>query len=209
MISSFLIDFFIPGFNDDHYVTIGIWTGDHGVNGCMVPPDVIDDTSGRVFTKHQSGSFILYTIGKRKFGPVIGKIKGQSGRNIITAWKISHPGKLSRLAIINEAPIKELLTIGVAGKTTSPDRIATLSILIYAIPLYWGAVTQWLMLREYTIEGFLAYPNFMETLTHILPMYTLRIISGVMFLTGFLLMVFCIQHIVFDTPPLQHSTQSF
>jgi cytochrome c oxidase cbb3-type subunit I/II len=68
--------------------------------------------------------------------------------------------------------------------------LATLSILIYAIPLYWAAVTQWLMLREYTDEGFLAYPNFMETLTHILPMYTLRIIGGVMFLTGFLLMVF-------------------
>ncbi len=68
--------------------------------------------------------------------------------------------------------------------------IATLSILVYAIPLYWSAVTQWLMLREYTPEGFLAYPIFMETLTHILPMYTLRIISGVMFITGFLLMVY-------------------
>jgi cytochrome c oxidase cbb3-type subunit I/II len=68
--------------------------------------------------------------------------------------------------------------------------IATLSILVYAIPLYWSAVTQWLMLREYTPEGFLAYPNFLETLTQILPMYTLRIISGVMFLGGFLLMVY-------------------
>ncbi|MBE9517852.1 MAG: cytochrome-c oxidase, cbb3-type subunit I [Bacteroidetes bacterium] len=68
--------------------------------------------------------------------------------------------------------------------------IATLSILVYAIPLYWSAVTQWLMLREYTPEGFLAYPIFMETLTHILPMYTLRIISGIMFITGFLLMVY-------------------
>ena len=68
--------------------------------------------------------------------------------------------------------------------------IATLSILIYAIPLYWAAVTQWLMLREYTPEGFLAYPNFLETLTQILPMYTLRVIGGVMFLTGFLLMVY-------------------
>jgi len=68
--------------------------------------------------------------------------------------------------------------------------IATLAILIYAIPLYWSAVTQWLMLREYTPEGFLAYPNFMETLTQILPMYTIRIISGVMFLIGFLLMVY-------------------
>ncbi|PID91280.1 MAG: cytochrome C oxidase Cbb3 [Bacteroidetes bacterium] len=68
--------------------------------------------------------------------------------------------------------------------------IATLSILVYAIPLYWSAVTQWLMLREYTPEGFLAYPNFMETLTQILPMYVLRIISGVFFLLGFLLMVY-------------------
>lgn len=68
--------------------------------------------------------------------------------------------------------------------------IATLSILVYAIPLYWSAVTQWLMLKEYTPEGFLAYPIFLETLTQILPMYTLRIISGIMFLTGFLLMVY-------------------
>ncbi len=68
--------------------------------------------------------------------------------------------------------------------------VATLAILIYAIPLYWSAVTQWLMLREYTPEGFLAYPNFLETLTQILPMYTIRIVSGVMFLTGFLIMVY-------------------
>ncbi len=46
------------------------------------------------------------------------------------------------------------------------------------------------MWKEYTAEGFLAYPNFLETLTQIMPMYTLRIISGLMFLTGFLLMVY-------------------
>jgi len=68
--------------------------------------------------------------------------------------------------------------------------IATLAILVYAIPLYWSAVTQWLMLREYTADGFLAYPNFMETLSQILPMYHIRIVSGVMVLTGFLLMVY-------------------
>ncbi len=68
--------------------------------------------------------------------------------------------------------------------------IATLGILVYAIPLYWAAVTQWLMWREYTPEGFLAYPNFLETLTQILPMYTLRIVGGILFLTGFLLMMY-------------------
>ncbi len=68
--------------------------------------------------------------------------------------------------------------------------IATLGILLYAIPLYWSAVTQWLMWREYTPEGFLAHPNFMEILNHNLPLYTLRIIGGTLFLTGFLLMLF-------------------
>jgi cytochrome c oxidase cbb3-type subunit I/II len=68
--------------------------------------------------------------------------------------------------------------------------IATLGILLYAVPLYWSAVTQWLMWHEYTPQGFLAYPNFMEILAHILPMYSLRIIGGILFLTGFLLMVY-------------------
>ncbi len=68
--------------------------------------------------------------------------------------------------------------------------ISTLGILFYAIPLYWAAVTQWLMWREYTPEGFLAYPNFLETLTHILPMYSIRIIGGTLFITGFFIMVY-------------------
>ena len=68
--------------------------------------------------------------------------------------------------------------------------IATLGILVYAIPLYWAAVTQWLMWHEYTPEGFLAYPNFLETLTHILPLYHVRIIGGILFLTGFLIMIY-------------------
>ena len=68
--------------------------------------------------------------------------------------------------------------------------VSTLAILLYAIPLYWSAVTQWLMLREYTPEGFLAYPNFMETLTQILPMYSIRIIGGALFMVGFIIMMY-------------------
>jgi len=68
--------------------------------------------------------------------------------------------------------------------------LATLGMLIYAIPLYWAAITQWLMWREYTPEGFLAYPNFLETVTQILPMYVMRVIGGTLFLTGFFLMVY-------------------
>jgi cytochrome c oxidase cbb3-type subunit I/II len=43
------------------------------------------------------------------------------------------------------------------------------------------------MLREYTAEGILAYPNFLETTTQILPMYFFRIVGGLLYFTGFLL----------------------
>jgi cytochrome c oxidase cbb3-type subunit I/II len=68
--------------------------------------------------------------------------------------------------------------------------VSTLAILLYAIPLYWAAITQWLMWREYTPEGFLAYPNFLETLTQILPMYSIRIVGGTLFMVGFIIMMY-------------------
>ncbi len=68
--------------------------------------------------------------------------------------------------------------------------IATLGILLFAIPLYWAGITQWLMLREYTPEGLLAYPNFIQTLSQILPMYVFRIFGGLLYFTGFLLFFF-------------------
>ncbi|MCK9640080.1 MAG: cytochrome-c oxidase, cbb3-type subunit I [Prolixibacteraceae bacterium] len=65
--------------------------------------------------------------------------------------------------------------------------IATLGILLFAIPLYWAAITQWLMLREYTPDGLLAYPIFMETTIRILPMYHIRILGGALYFTGFII----------------------
>ena len=74
--------------------------------------------------------------------------------------------------------------------------LATLGILLYAIPLYWAGITQWLMLREYTPDGLLAYPNFLETTTQILPMYHFRIVGGLLYLVGFLLFFYNIMKTV-------------
>jgi cytochrome c oxidase cbb3-type subunit I/II len=68
--------------------------------------------------------------------------------------------------------------------------LSTLAILIYAIPLYWAAVTQWLMWRNFTPEGFLQYPNFLETVTQLIPMYMARVAAGILFLVGFFIMVY-------------------
>lgn len=68
--------------------------------------------------------------------------------------------------------------------------IATLGILLFAIPLYWSGITQWLMLREYNVNGLLAYPNFLETSSQLHPLYIYRIVGGTLFFIGFLLFLY-------------------
>jgi cytochrome c oxidase cbb3-type subunit I/II len=68
--------------------------------------------------------------------------------------------------------------------------IGTLGILLYAVPLYWGAFTQTLMWKEFNQDGFLAYPNFMETVTEIIPMYITRAVGGTLYLVGALIMLY-------------------
>lgn len=67
--------------------------------------------------------------------------------------------------------------------------VGTLGIIFYAIPLYWGAVTQSLMWKEFTGEGFLRYPNFLETITQIIPMYAARAFGGLLYISGVVIMI--------------------
>ncbi|BDD06317.1 cytochrome-c oxidase, cbb3-type subunit I [Aureibacter tunicatorum] len=68
--------------------------------------------------------------------------------------------------------------------------IGTLGIVVYAVPMYFSGITQSLMWKEFTAEGFLKYPNFLETTLQILPMYALRAVGGALYLAGALVMVY-------------------
>jgi len=68
--------------------------------------------------------------------------------------------------------------------------LGSLGILFYAIPMYWAGFTQYLMWQEFTAAGFLRYPNFLETVTQLRPMYIMRSLGGVLYLTGFVLMAY-------------------
>jgi len=68
--------------------------------------------------------------------------------------------------------------------------IGTLGILFYAIPMYWAAVVQGLMWKEFTPEGVLKYPNFLATTLEILPMHMMRAVGGALYLSGALLMTY-------------------
>ncbi|MFM7399700.1 MAG: cytochrome-c oxidase, cbb3-type subunit I, partial [Bacteroidota bacterium] len=68
--------------------------------------------------------------------------------------------------------------------------LGTLGIIIYAVPLYWAGWTQALMWKEFTPEGTLAWGNFLDTVTQIVPMYAMRAVGGTLFFVGVLLCVY-------------------
>jgi cytochrome c oxidase cbb3-type subunit I/II len=67
--------------------------------------------------------------------------------------------------------------------------LGTLGILFYAIPMYWGGWVQHLMWKQFTPDGRLLYPNFLETVTQLAPMYMMRALGGTLYLVGAVIMV--------------------
>jgi cytochrome c oxidase cbb3-type subunit I/II len=68
--------------------------------------------------------------------------------------------------------------------------IALLGMLFYVIPMYSSGIAQGLMWKQFTSEGFLLYPNFLETVMQIVPMYRLRAIGGTLYILGACLMAY-------------------
>ncbi len=68
--------------------------------------------------------------------------------------------------------------------------ISTLGIIFYAIPMWWAGITQGLMWKQFTSEGFLQYPLFLETVIQIVPMYAIRAVGGLLYLSGVIIMIY-------------------
>ncbi|HTI90169.1 MAG TPA: cytochrome-c oxidase, cbb3-type subunit I [Puia sp.] len=67
--------------------------------------------------------------------------------------------------------------------------IGTIGIILYVVPLYWAGFTQSMMWKNFTEEGQLKF-QFLETVTHIIPMYITRSLGGTLYLIGALIMVY-------------------
>jgi cytochrome c oxidase cbb3-type subunit I/II len=68
--------------------------------------------------------------------------------------------------------------------------IGTLGIVFYASSMYWSGVAQSMMWKQFDGLGVLQYPNFLETVLQIIPMYMIRAFGGTLFLVGMLVMVY-------------------
>jgi cytochrome c oxidase cbb3-type subunit I/II len=66
--------------------------------------------------------------------------------------------------------------------------IGTFGILLYVVSMWVSGITQGLMWRAVDAQGALVYPNFVETVNAIRPMYWMRLIGGLMYLVGMVMM---------------------
>ncbi|MBV6522858.1 MAG: hypothetical protein MNPFHGCM_03008 [Gemmatimonadaceae bacterium] len=62
--------------------------------------------------------------------------------------------------------------------------IGTIGIVLYILSIYSAGVTQGLMWRAFDETGRLQYPDFVESVARLVPMYWVRVIGGVLYLTG-------------------------
>lgn len=66
--------------------------------------------------------------------------------------------------------------------------LATVGILLYCLAIWTAGITQGLQWRALTDYGTLAYPSFIDTVTALMPFYWARVVGGLLYFVGVLLM---------------------
>jgi cytochrome c oxidase cbb3-type subunit I/II len=65
--------------------------------------------------------------------------------------------------------------------------LGTIGIILYVVSMWTAGITQGLMWRAFDETGRLMYPDFVETVVQLMPMYWTRMIGGTMYLVGMII----------------------
>ncbi len=131
-------------------------------------------------------------------GPML-SIKSVNALSHYTDWTIAHvhAGALGWNGMMTFGMLYWLLprlfqTDGLWSKTMATWHfwLGTVGILLYIVPIYVAGLTQGLMWRAFDDAGNLAYPDFVETVQAIIPMWWVRVLGGAVYFSGALLFAF-------------------
>ncbi len=67
--------------------------------------------------------------------------------------------------------------------------ISTVGLIAYQVSMWVAGITQWGMWRAFEPDGRLVYPDFIETVIRIVPLYWMRLVGALLFFSGVLLLV--------------------
>jgi cytochrome c oxidase cbb3-type subunit I/II len=127
-------------------------------------------------------------------GPML-SIKSVNALSHYTDWNIAHVhgGALGWVGFMTFGMIYWLVprlfqtTLYSKKLATAHFWVATVGIVLYVLAMWVAGITQGLMWRAFDDAGHLQYPDFLETVTRLVPMYWVRALGGSLYITGVLL----------------------
>ena len=145
-------------------------------------------------------------------GPML-SIKSINALSHYTDWTIAHvhAGALGWNGFMTFGMLYWLLPRIFQTKMWSPKLVSlhfwvgTIGILLYIIPIYAAGLMQGLMWRAIDETGHLMYPDFVETTQSIVPLWWLRVLGGVLYVSG--VMMLCFNSLMtWSTRPAKYET---
>jgi cytochrome c oxidase cbb3-type subunit I/II len=130
-------------------------------------------------------------------GPML-SIKSVNALSHYTDWNIAHVhgGALGWVGFMTWGMIYWLVPRLYQTKlystkwATTHFLISTIGIVVYVIAMWASGITQGLMWRAFDATGRLQYPDFLEIVTRVMPMYWVRAAGGALYIAGVLLGAF-------------------
>ncbi|MGB0953630.1 MAG: cytochrome-c oxidase, cbb3-type subunit I [Planctomycetota bacterium] len=124
-------------------------------------------------------------------GPLL-SVKAVNSLSHYTDWTIAHvhAGALGWVGFMIFGMVYWLAPRLFQTKMAKPGWVnlhfwlGTIGIVLYIVAIYAAGLTQGLMWRAFTAEGILEYPDFLETVTKLIPMYWIRVGGGALYLVG-------------------------
>jgi cytochrome c oxidase cbb3-type subunit I/II len=167
------------------------WGG--GINGLLT----LRGAWGRVTTDPVLKFFVVgvtFYMMSTFEGPML-SVKTVNALSHYTDWTIAHVhgGALGWNGFMTFGMIYFLLPRLFQAKVHSAKLmaahfwVATIGILLYIIPIYVAGLTQGLMWRAFDESGVLKYPEFVETVSAVIPMYWVRVAGGLLYFSGALM----------------------
>jgi cytochrome c oxidase cbb3-type subunit I/II len=97
--------------------------------------------------------------------------------------------------------------------------IATIGIVLYVVAMWAAGITQGLMWRAFDETGRLQYPDFIESVTRVMPMYWMRALGGSLYIAGLLIGAYNLfktwqsrpkqyEDVAVDVPPMIRAKQA-
>jgi len=178
--------------------SVMLWMPSWGgmINGLMTLSGAWDKLSTNAGLRFSVMSLAFYGMSTFE-GPVM-SIKSVNGLSHYTDWTIGHvhSGAMGWVGFITFGMLYYIVPVLWGRQKIYSEKliswhfwIATLGIVFYVCAMWASGIMQGLMWRAYDANGFLQY-SFIETVEAMHPFYLIRILGGLLYFIGALIMAF-------------------